>query len=77
LFQEVTGSYGAWASQGFSGLEEHFSMMQVAPSWHPMVQPPVGQLRMVHVAPAAHWIWQPPAAQVSMVQVAPGAQFSM
>jgi hypothetical protein len=75
--QEVTGSYGALGSQGLSGLEEHFSMVQVAPSSHPMVQPPVGQLRMVHVAPLAHWIWQAPALQVSMVQVAPGAQFWM
>ena len=48
------GLYSAWASQGDSGLEEHFSMVHVAPAWHPMLQPPVGQLRMVQVAPAAH-----------------------
>jgi hypothetical protein len=48
------GMYPAWASQGASGFEAHFSMVHVAPVWHPIVQPPLGQLRMVHVAPVAH-----------------------
>ena len=69
--------YSAWASQGASGLDAHFSMVHVAPAWHPIVQPPVGQLRMVHVAPAAHWIAQAPAAQVSITHVAPAEQWSM
>jgi hypothetical protein len=50
------GIYVEWASQGASGLDEHLSMVQVAPSWHPMVQLPVGQSRIVQVAPVAHWI---------------------
>jgi hypothetical protein len=68
------GVYSAWASQGASGLEEHFSMVHVAPAWHPILQPPVGQLRMMQVAPAAHWIWQDLAAQVSITQVDPAEQ---
>jgi hypothetical protein len=52
-------------------------MVQVAPSWHPMLQPPIGQLRIVQVAPAAHWISQAPAAQVSITQVAPEGQSLM
>jgi hypothetical protein len=71
------GVYCAWASQGASGLEAHFSIVHVAPAWHPMVQPPVGQLRMVHVAPEAHWIAQDPAAQVSITHVAPAEQWLM
>jgi hypothetical protein len=71
------GMYSASATQGFSGLEEHFSMVHVAPLWHPMVQPPVGQLRMVQVAPVAHSIPQDPAVQVSITQVAPAEQWLM
>lgn len=67
--------YVARGSQGEVGLDEHFSMVHVAPVWQPMVQPPVGQLRMVHVAPAAHWMLQAPLAQVSITQVAPAAQW--
>ena len=52
----------------------HFSILQVAPVWHPMLQPPFLQLRMVHVAPAAHSMRQP-VPQLSMVQVDPFAQF--
>ncbi len=63
--------------QGASGLDVHLSMVQSAPSWHPMMQPPVGQLPILHLAPAAHWIWQDPAAQVSISQVAPDGQFWM
>jgi hypothetical protein len=68
------GLYVAWASQGASGLEEHFSMVQVAPVWHPILHPPVGQLRMVQVAPVAHWMSQYPEAQVSITQVPPVEQ---
>lgn len=53
----------------------HFSMVQVAPVWQPMLQPPPAQLRMVQVAPLAHWIWQCPPVQASMTQVEPEAQF--
>jgi hypothetical protein len=68
------GLYTALASQGASGLKAQLSMVHVAPAWHPIVQPPLGQLRMVQVAPVAHWIWQPEAAQVSSTQVDPVEQ---
>ena len=48
------GLYTALASQGASGLKAQLSMVHVAPVWHPIVQPPLGQLRMVQVAPVAH-----------------------
>ena len=73
----VGSKYSAWASQGESGVDAHLSMVQVAPAWHPMVQPPVGQLRIVHVAPAAHWMPQCPATQVSITQVAPAEHLPM
>ena len=73
----VGGVYVAWASQGCSGVEVQFSMAHVAPAWHPMVQPPAGQLRIVHVAPVAHWILQGPLAQLSITQVAPAEQCLM
>ena len=69
--------YCAWALQGEEGLEEHFSMVHVAPSWQPILQPPVGQLRMVQVAPVSHWIAHDPAAQVSITHVAPAEQWLM
>ncbi len=69
--------YGALGSQGASGFDAHLSIVQVAPAWHPMLHPPVGQLRIVHVAPAAHWMAQEPAAHVSITQVDPAAQCSM
>jgi hypothetical protein len=69
------GLYGAWASQGWPGIAGHFSMVQLAPSWHPMEQSPLGQSRMLQLAPAAHWIWQGPVVQVSITQVAPAEQW--
>jgi hypothetical protein len=69
--------YSPWALHGASGDDAHFSMVQVAPSWHPMVHPPVGQLRIVQVAPAAHWITHGPERQVSITHVDPAAQWSM
>ncbi len=69
--------YSACALHGESGDEAHFSMVQVAPCWQPMVHPPVGQLRIVQVAPAAHWMMHGPDRQVSITHVEPAAQWSM
>jgi hypothetical protein len=62
---------------GASGDAVHFSMVQVAPGWHPMVHPPVGQFLIVQVAPVSHWILQGPERQVSITQVDPATQRSM
>ncbi len=71
------GTYSACALHGESGDEAHFSMVQVAPCWQPMVHPPVGQFLMVQVAPVAHWIVHGPERHVSITQVEPAEQWSM
>jgi hypothetical protein len=73
----VGGTYSACALHGESGDDAHFSMVQVAPCWQPMVHPPVGQFLMVQVAPVAHWITHGPERHVSITQVEPAVQWSM